>query len=275
MKTFFTSFRSAVPAWAVNGCGLIGAVLFLAGVVCFFAYNWQYMGAALKLTLPLLGLLACAYGAYRKGLASGAGQVCSVACGLFLGIFFAVYGQVFQTGAFVYEFFSIWALCLLPLAVLAGNRWLWLLWAAVVNGYILSVGYDRVQTFWVPLCFNALCFVLAEVAFYKTKRGGWFSLFFLVPTLLACVVYGGWRLWHIEFWLSLGGIVSLMVYAALQKRGAGQLGLCALAFGVLGLYGVADWLRPGQVLLSMLVFLFFTVSALAVYAFTRKGGKHD
>ncbi len=273
MKTFLASFRAAVPGWAVNLCGLTGALLFLAGIVCFFAYNWQNMGTVLKLGLPLAGLLACAYGAYRKGLPSGAGQVCSVACGLFIGIFWAVYGQVYQTGAFVYEFFGIWAVCLLPLALLAGNRWLWLLWAGVANVYLFArYGAEGGRAlFWPSAALNALCFAAAEREFYKTRRFGWYSLFFLFALLCYLFVYAlpeGYGAW---FWGCLCGMLLLGVYAYANGRGAAQLGFCAMAFDcLLAERVISDFRFCGSVGAVLAVALLFAVSAWGVYMLARK-----
>ena len=78
MKEFLASFKSSLPAWSVPLCGVTGAALFLAGIVCFVAYNWADLGTLYKFALPLIGLLACALGAYIKGLESAAGFIQSV-----------------------------------------------------------------------------------------------------------------------------------------------------------------------------------------------------
>lgn len=273
MKHFLSSFRSSVPGWAVNVCGLTGAALFLAGVVCFFAYNWQQMGAVLKLGLPLLGLLACAYGAYRKGLQTGAGQVFCVACGLFIGIFWAVYGQVYQTGAFVYEFCFAWFLCLLPLALLAGNRWLWLLWVGVGNAYLCArYGAESGHAlFWPAAALNAVCFAAAEREFYKTRRFGWYSLFFLFALLGYLFVYALPEEYGAWFWGCLCGILLLGVYACANGRGAAQLGFCAMAVDcLLAERIISDFRSCGAVAVVLAVALLFAVSAWGVYMLARR-----
>lgn len=246
----------------------------MAGVVCFFAYNWAALGALFKFALPLAGLLLCAFGAYYKGLDAGAGKVFTFGAGLFLGVFFAVYGQVYQTGAFVYEFCLAWALCLLPLAVLARNRWLWLLWAAVGNAYLVSrfgvLAGGAEPLFWGALVFNALCFAAAERAYFKTRRGGWFSLFFLAPVLFTCFVrgLGGWGNW---FWLCACLILLFALYAYINKRGAAQLGFCALALDCLLAERIVSELRFGGFFVTVVsVLAVFVCSAWGVYALTRK-----
>jgi hypothetical protein len=46
---------------------VLGGVLLLAAVICFFAYNWADMGLLLKLGLPLAGLVLCGAGVWRYG----------------------------------------------------------------------------------------------------------------------------------------------------------------------------------------------------------------
>ncbi len=276
MKTLSAFFRPALPAWAAPLCGVTGAALLLSGIVCFFAYNWANLGLLLKLGLPLVGLLACAFGTYKKGLQSGAGQVFSVAVGLFIGIFFAVYGQVYQTGAFVYEFSVAWGVCLLPLAILAGNRWLWLLWVIVGNAYILSGAEMWGTELFIPFfTFNTLCFAVAEFAYIKTRRAGWYSLFFLLPALFACMLrgLGSFGMW---FQICAGLIFLFAVYAYAHKRGAAQLGLCALVLGCLLSERIISELRFGGYVVTILsVMAVFVVAAWAVYMLTRQEAKHD
>ena len=281
MKSFSSLFRPVFPVWLAPLCGVTGAALFLAGVACFLAYNWAALGAVCKFALPLFGLVLCAAGAYYKGLQTGTGKVCGFACGFFIGLFFAVYGQVYQTGAFAYEFCFAWALCLLPLAALGGNRWLWLLWAAVSNGDLLAyygpclyrAGTGTVLFLWV-FFLNVLCFAFAERAYFKTRRGGWFSLFFLFMVLAACFVRGlnNWGPW---FWACLCLVLLFAVYAYAFRRGAAQLGFCALAADCLLAERIISGLPVGGFLVTVVaLLLLFVVSAWGVYMLSRGEEKH-
>lgn len=265
----------ALPQWCINLCGVTGVALFLAGVICFFAYNWEDMGKIIKLGLPLLGMLGTAFVCYCKGTDSDIGKACSVSCGVFLGVFWAVYGQIYQTGAFVYEFFLGWAVCLLPLACLAGNRWLWLLWAGLLNAYFLSSqnGYHPNMLFWQIFLLNTTCFIFAERVYYQKKQGSSFSFFFLIPALLACMIRGFDGKY---FWLSFCIILLFAVYAYAKKRGAGQLGLCALAIDCLLIDLIFSHLFKLFIWSSISISLFiFVVSAWAVYMLSGRGACHD
>lgn len=274
MHKLFSFAKPSPPRWAVSLCGITGAALLLAAAVCFFAYNWANLGLWLKFGLPLLGLLACAWGAWVKGLSSGAGQVCSFAGGIFIGIFWAVYGQVFQTGSFVYEFFGVWAACLLPLALLARNRWLWLLEFCLLSGYIGDYARWFHLTECVELAIALLFFAAFEAVWFKTKRMGWFSVFFLMTVLGVCVAWmcGSEGLW---MWAGFGLTVGLGAYAHGTRRGALQLGLCALALDIGMCAQLLRWDIWRFWLWGPWFILGLTIaSAWGVYMLTRKGERH-
>jgi uncharacterized membrane protein len=111
----------------------LGLALILAGVICFFAFNWARMGDALKLALPQVALAACVVGAWRLGLKRTAGQALASVASVMVGVCLAVYGQVYQTGADEYELFLAWTLLILPWAALTRFEPLWLLWLALAN----------------------------------------------------------------------------------------------------------------------------------------------
>ena len=276
-RTLLTNLFASTPAWVGPLCGLTGAALFLAGTVCFVAYNWAAWGALYKFALPLIGLLACAAGVYRTGLESNAGRVLSFACGLFIGLFWVVFGQVYQTGAFVYEFCLAWAISLLPLAMLAGNRWLWVLWAVVCNGYLVSYrsGWPDMR---VLLIFNAGCFAVNEWAALRPGgKGGWISLFFLAAVLGCCLAEAFSHGWGVYFWMNTGWVILLGLYAWRFKRGAVQLGFCALVLDILLAARMLELLSQG--LISLLagpaVIVLFVCSAAAVYFLSREEKTND
>ena len=258
-----------LPNWAVSLCGLTGTALLMSGVVCFFAYNWENMGLVLKLGLPLFGLSGCALAAYCKGLESKVGKVLSFCSGIFIGIFWAVYGQIYQTGSFVYEFLGVWAGCLLPLAVLAGNRWLWLLWAGLLNGYYLYLSAEHL--FWQIFLLNAVCFVFCERAYFQKKQGGLFSLFFLIPALLACLING---LYKGGVWVSVCLVLLLAVYAYAKKRGASQLGLSVCVLDCLLMRWLVLDMADIWVNMSLSLFIYVS-SAWGVYMLTSREKEHE
>ena len=77
----------------------LGAGFLLAGVVFFFAYNWDGLHKFVKLGI-VAGLLAgCVIASWMMQPQSAAHKVLLFAACLLTGVLFAVYGQIYQTGA--------------------------------------------------------------------------------------------------------------------------------------------------------------------------------
>ena len=123
----------------INRCLLFaGAASALAGIVFFFAYNWSRLPAMGKFSLVEIGLIACLIGAWKVGLDKIGGQVLLLAASIFVGVFLAVFGQVYQTGADSYQLFVGWAVLILGWVLLGRFGALWIVWLALVNtGLIL------------------------------------------------------------------------------------------------------------------------------------------
>lgn len=111
----------------------LGAMLIAAGVIFFFAYNWQALGRFAKFGL-LEGLfIAAAFGAWHVGMEKTAGQASLLLAALLTGALLALIGQTYQTGADPYELFAVWALLILPWVAVSRMPALWLVWIGLLN----------------------------------------------------------------------------------------------------------------------------------------------
>jgi uncharacterized membrane protein len=112
---------------------VIGWGFLLVGIVFFFAFNWQDLHKFLKLGLVLSALIAClAYLVFSKATQERTQLIVSGASVL-VGVLFAVYGQIYQTGANAYDFFLVWSLAILPWVLVARFAPLWLFWIVLLN----------------------------------------------------------------------------------------------------------------------------------------------
>lgn len=106
-----------------------GALFLLAGVICFFAYNWHMLPPFAKFSLIAAALLVSAAFPLFRGICPASGKLGLLSCGILGGILMAVYGQVYQTGADSWTLFRSWAIFLIPLALAGRQTGLWfLLW---------------------------------------------------------------------------------------------------------------------------------------------------
>lgn len=130
--------------WVSKILLILASVLILAGVVYFFAYNWAKMSPFLKMGSIQLALLVSVFGAYFYSLKRISGQLCLISANVLTGVFMAVFGQIYQTGADAYQLFMMWSLLTLGWAVLSNFAAHWMLWLLVSNIF-LALWWDQVK----------------------------------------------------------------------------------------------------------------------------------
>ncbi|WP_119301280.1 DUF2157 domain-containing protein [Dongia deserti] len=119
--------------WGRHALLTLGAGQFLAGVVCFFAYNWDDLSDLAKFAVIETALVIAAGGALLIGLDRAFGRVLLVAASVLTGVLLAVIGQVYQTGADVFELFVAWAVLILPWVFVSRSAVHWMLWLVVAE----------------------------------------------------------------------------------------------------------------------------------------------
>ncbi len=129
--------------WASRLLLALGAALVLTGIVFFFAANWNSLSTLAKLAGIEVGLVLCLAGAWRYGLERLSGKVLLLGAGVLVGVFLAVFGQVYQTGADAWDNFAKWSVLIFGWVLLARFVPLWGLWLVVTN---LAVSFFVYQT---------------------------------------------------------------------------------------------------------------------------------
>ncbi|MEZ5830405.1 MAG: DUF2157 domain-containing protein [Dongiaceae bacterium] len=122
--------------WATWGRRVLlalGAAQFLAGVIFFFAYNWSELPDIAKFAVVETALAVAAGGALLVGLDRAFGQMLLIAASVLTGLLLAVIGQVYQTGADLFELFGAWMALILPWALVSRSAAHWLLWLVVAE----------------------------------------------------------------------------------------------------------------------------------------------
>ena len=119
--------------WTARLLLALGAALVLAGVVYFFAFNWAKIPPAVKLAAIQVALIGCLAGACYYSLKKLSGQVWLLAASVLVGVFLAVFGQIYQTGADAWQLFALWSVLVLGWASIAAFAAHWLLWLALAN----------------------------------------------------------------------------------------------------------------------------------------------
>lgn len=176
----YCGFRPDGKAWLAYWrqlCLLGGALFFVAGVVCFIAWNWGAMTPLARMALTGAVVASSGLGAVLLGPETRLGRVLLLVCGLAVGPMLAVFGQTYQTGAELWELFRVWTAVLVLLALAGRQAGLWFvawlaanMFGALWLGRALGSPLDAlVQTLIVPEWLVAIACVVVcwEWAAYR------------------------------------------------------------------------------------------------------------
>jgi len=235
-----------------------GIMALTAGVIFFFAFNWEQMGRFARFGLAQLLVLLPIVIYYRMPADSLAAKGCLLAASILLGALLAVVGQTYQTGADPWQLFFAWAVLIIPWALKARFQPLWLLWMLLLNvsaaAYFQTFGgifgflfYDPRDFLFLLLALNGVALVTAEYG-YNRKIEWLSSRWGLRLIAIACG----------------GALSSLSVIAVFDFDDRG-----ALSFGLYLLFMTAGfWLwrhrHPDLVLLAAWVLSAIIVSATVI-----------
>ncbi len=103
------------------------------GIVFFFAYNWQDLHKFVKLgIIDFLILTTVLIAFYFKEKPMVFNILLTVST-LLVGVLFAVFGQIYQTGANAYDFFLGWTIAVFLWVLVANFEPLWLFFIGLLN----------------------------------------------------------------------------------------------------------------------------------------------
>ncbi|MEW6687494.1 MAG: DUF2157 domain-containing protein [Pseudomonadota bacterium] len=238
----------------------MGVTLLAAGVIFFFAFNWNELGRFARFALIEAPILAALALLWRLGLEGIAGKATLLLAALLTGALLALVGQTYQTGADTWELFAAWGAAILPWALVARFPALWILWLALANlalalyyvtfGLLWGMLFAPQKLVWLLFALDTAALVLWEglaaagVAWLRERR----SLRILATasgvaaTTLAMFDVLGWRDsggWGALAWLAW----VAAAYAAYRRR---IRDLYVLAGGVLSIVVVVTTLLAKQ-----------------------------
>jgi uncharacterized membrane protein len=123
---------AAWATWAGRAILAIGAGHLLAGIVSFFAYNWDDMSAFAKFATVEVALVIALASAWLVGIARPVGQMLLIAASILVGVLLAVIGQVYNTDADYHVLFFAWAALILPWTLASRSAAHWTVWLVVL-----------------------------------------------------------------------------------------------------------------------------------------------
>ena len=224
---------------------LFSVIFLIAGVTSFTAYNWANMSNIEKLAVPSVLIVAglVAYLFLEKEIYKNLAIFFS---SFMIGTLFAVYGQVYQTGADVWILFRNWAIFLIIPMVATGYYSLMTLFSiviAIATSFYLDLYLSGgIVPFLSSLIFGVILIVYPFLQkrfnfkfnniFYNIMIGIFYICF--IASGFAAVVSNNYSLLAIIIYLLFVGGVYSIAYIQLKKITVKILSITALGF-----FGVA------------------------------------
>lgn len=174
-----------------------GIAFSVAGIIFFFAYNWDRMHAFAKFGL-LTGIILAGAGLYLYSrLRLIVRQIILTGTAIVTGALFAVYGQVYPTIAQPSELFLIWTLFTLLPAVASRFTPLWL-FLFILTNTTLIVYMGENNRYWSDVeihnmlfLTNLFFFVCLEWLYginYFNRRPGWLQVMLMLFSTIMITV---------------------------------------------------------------------------------------
>ncbi len=162
---------------------MLGLGFTTAGIVFFFAYNWAGLHKFSKIGLIEALIITTTILASLSKININIRNIILTGSSVLVGVLFAVFGQIYQTGANAYDFFLAWTIFITLWAAISNFAPLWLLHLVLINTtfvlYTNQVARDwsDVLSFTLLFLINSIAsisVVLISVYYQKIKVANWF-----------------------------------------------------------------------------------------------------
>lgn len=146
----------ALLQWLLLG---LGVSFLIAGIIFFFAYNWADLHKFVKIGLiegllivvTLLALIRTFDLSIRNMILTGTAGL--------VGVLFAVFGQIYQTGANAYDFFLAWTIFIGLWVIVSHYTVLWLLFLVLINTTLILYS-QQIADHWSFISINTLLLLI-------------------------------------------------------------------------------------------------------------------
>ncbi len=172
----------------------LGAGFTLSGIIFFFAYNWVDLHKFIKIGIAEGLLILATMMALRPKINITIRNIILTGASVLVGVLFAVYGQIYQTGANAYDFFLGWTVFVTLWVAISNFAPLWLLYIVLINTtfilYSQQVAKDwsEISIITSLFIFNTIALISA-IVFSKYKKETHIPNWFLNTVALSCIVY--------------------------------------------------------------------------------------
>ena len=144
----------------------LGVGFTTAGILFFFAYNWADLHKFVKIGLVEGLITTTTLIVLFSKLNSDIKNIILTGASILVGVLFAVFGQIYQTGANAYDFFLGWTVFITLWVAISNFAPLWFIFIILINT-TLVLYTEQVANDW-SIIFNATLFFVINALFLVT-----------------------------------------------------------------------------------------------------------
>lgn len=151
----------------------------VAGIIFFFAYNWDELNKFFKLAILQILIIGGIVFVLKSNTSLTVKNIILTGTSMLVGAPFAVFGQIYQTGANAYDFFLGWTIFISIWVIIANYASLWLLYSVLLNTTFYFYTEQVMQTSYfilVLMVFVLINFITLTGLKYISKRNTTFAL---------------------------------------------------------------------------------------------------
>lgn len=157
----------------------LGVGFTVSGILFFFAYNWADLHKFTKIGLIQGVLITTTILTLLPQINKKIKNIILTGASVLVGIQFAVFGQIYQTGANAYDLFLAWTIFVTLWVLVSNFAPLWLLYLVLINTTFILYS-QQVAKDWSVILICTLLFVInltflvSATLFVKKKTTTWF-----------------------------------------------------------------------------------------------------
>ena len=197
----------------------LGIGFTVSGIIFFFAFNWADLNKFAKiglieglLVLTTLAILIPKINPIIKDITLTGASV-------LVGVLFAVFGQIYQTGANAYDFFLAWTLGVTIWVVISNFPPLWIIYFLLINTTLILYS-EQVAHHWTTILLFTLLFGLNSIFLFislliqKLKSEFKIPTWFINIIALAAVFFSTMGIINGIFTNEKSFLLALIIYSA-------------------------------------------------------------
>jgi len=172
---------------------ILGVGFATTGIIFFFAYNWADLHKFAKIGLTEVLITATTIIALLPKINQNTRNIILTGSAFLVGVLFAVFGQIYQTGANAYDFFLAWTLFIALWVAISNFTPLWLLFIVLINTtFILytqqvAKDWDELLIVTIIFCINVII-LISTFLLQNLKKVPVIPMWFTHILTLGCAV---------------------------------------------------------------------------------------